>query len=174
NSNSSWKITISGGVATIQAQAGASTMILYNVSSPRFSCYKSTSNAVQTVSIFRKEGGGAVVVEADPLTEFSEYGVVLDGRQRFYEAGTDQFCRQYATGSDVLTYTIMNPSTKEQIEISGYSTSMRKGDSATISVIWRIGLNQILKGSWKLTLVREDGPKVWLSDGKGGGVIIKK
>ena len=57
NANSSWEISISSsGEATIEAQAGGSTLLQYNSGSPRFTCYKSSSNQ-KNASIFRRPGG---------------------------------------------------------------------------------------------------------------------
>ena len=45
----------------------------------------------------------------------------------------------------------------------------------TVTVAWRKGLNYLLKEkSFDLKVVKEDGPKVWLGDGSGQGLILKK
>lgn len=54
NANASWEISVeSSGLATIEAQAGVSTLIQYNTSSPRFSCY---TGGQKDVSIFHRAG----------------------------------------------------------------------------------------------------------------------
>lgn len=56
NNNSTWKITIdTKGSATITAQAGASTLLQYNASASRFTCYKASSN-IPNGSIYMKDG----------------------------------------------------------------------------------------------------------------------
>ena len=56
NNNSTWKITIdTKGSATITAQAGASTLLQYNASASRFTCYKASSN-MPNGSIYMKDG----------------------------------------------------------------------------------------------------------------------
>ena len=53
--------------------------------------------------------------------------------------------------------------------------SLSKGASAQVSVHYRKGTNTILDNVTRnLTVVKEDGPKVWLGDGSGQGLIIKK
>lgn len=173
----SWAISIaSDGKATLTAQAGSSTVIRYNKQNARFSCYKPANigtNGTYDVCLYRK-GSGTAPADDDPMLEYDQYGLNIGGMQRFYTPGTDQYVRQYDDAGSSQTFVILEAEGKEQVEISGYTPSMRKGDSATFSICWRKGLSTQLNGNWTLTLVREDGPKVWLSDGRGGGVIIKK
>ena len=50
-----------------------------------------------------------------------------------------------------------------------------KGDNVTITVNWRQGFNTLFNNSsYKLKVVKEEGPKVWLGKGNGEGFIIKK
>ena len=61
DANSSWTISISDGLATITAQGTHTRNTLqYNVSSPRFSCYKSGQKAV---NIYAKSPGTTTVEE---------------------------------------------------------------------------------------------------------------
>ncbi len=175
NDNSSWTISRSGGTTTIKAKSGESQYIKYNGASnaQRFSCYKGTTTTVQNICIFKKGGSGGAPAQEDPLLEHSQYGLDLGGMQRFYTAGPEQYARSY-NEAGIQTFVLLHPGDKEQLEITGYNPAMRKGDSVSFSISWRKGLSTIFNGSWTLTLIREDGPKVWLSDGKGGGVIIKK
>ena len=86
----------------------------------------------------------------------------------------DQYSRQYSQSGD-QTFCILDPAANEQLEISGYKKSLVKGDKAVITVNWRKGLERVVTGdSYSVKVVREEGPRVWLSDGKGNGFIIKK
>ena len=58
--------------------------------------------------------------------------------------------------------------------ITGYDPSLVKGSLVKVSLHYRQGKKTILKGSYTLKVVKEDGPKVWLGDGSGEGFIIKK
>ena len=113
-------------------------------------------------------------MEDDPLTAFSEYGCYLTGAERTYVKGSDQLSRNYPSESEVR-FSILNAATKEQLVVSGYDPSLSKGASAQVSVHYRKGTNTILDNVTRnLTVVKEDGPKVWLGDGSGQGLIIKK
>ena len=169
NANASWSIEISGGTATITAQAGTRTLLKYNSSSPRFSCYSSGQN---DVAIFRRSGSSPA--SADPLLDESEYGCYLGtGLTWALDAGAEQVTRDYGTNG-VQTYTIIDPSEVEELEIIGYKKSYVKSDSVTVTVCWRKGSNLVHSDAYRVTLVKEVGPKVWLSDGAGKGFIIKK
>lgn len=169
--NASWTVSVSNSQATIQALGGGSRFLRYNTSDNRFSCYY-TENATNTqkVSLYRRGGsGGAALVEM----ENSNYGCYLGGDlNRTVVAGVDQVTRSYNDG--VLTYTIVNPNTVEELEITGYTKSKLKGDAVTINVNWRRGVQQVLNATYTMTVLKEEGAKVWIGDGSGKGFIIKK
>ena len=110
----------------------------------------------------------------DPIAAQSAFGIYLGDDTRAYVAGKDQYCRKYSA-SGVQTFAIVNLETKEQLEITGYKKGYAKGDPLTISVNWRQGKKQIaLEKTYTVTVVKEDGSKVWLGDGSGNGFVIKK
>ena len=169
NGNSSWTVTVSGGVATIVAQAGESRYIRENTQSPRFSCYKQGSQ--NDVVLYRKSSVSGAVAE-DPLVASSEYGSYYAGAAWTYERGVDQLFRSYPDGK--LEFALLKASTKEQLVVSGYDPSLTKGDAVTVSLLYRKGRKVLLERTCDLKVVREDGPKVWLGDGSGQGFILKK
>ena len=173
--NSSWAVSITNdGLATIQAQAGDRKYLLYNPSQPRFTCYDSADKSgMKKVSIYRRTSGGGGA-SADPLLSESEYGCYLGtGLTWTLNAGTDQVTRFYDQYG-FETYTLINPSEVEELEIYGYKNSYVKGDgNISITVNWRRGTTTVLSQVYKMTIIKEEGPKVWLSDGTHG-VIIKK
>ena len=173
NSNSSWSVSInSSGNATVKASKSSYSRnwLLYNSTSPRFTCYASTSNQTKLIQIYR-QGASGKPVEEDPICEKSEYGLYLGARERVYVPGSDQYSREYG-GSQ--TFTILNLEAREQLEISGYRSSLVKGDKLTVKVLWRKGYTSVMDASYEMTVVREEGAKVWLGDGEGNGFIIKK
>ena len=122
---------------------------------------------------YEGDGSGGGISTSDPLLSETVYGCWLGtGKEWEYNPGTDQVTRSYDTNG-VLTYTLIKPSTVEELEISGYTKSKLKGDSFTVTVNWRRGITTVLNAQYTMTLIKEDGPKVWLSDGTHG-VIIKK
>ena len=172
NANASWKVTVSSSATLIQAQAGGSKLLKHNPSAHRFSCYKSSSTNVENVVLYRK-GSVPTSVEDDPLTAYDAYGSYLTGVERTYEPGVDQLLRSYPDGK--LEFAILRAADKEQLVVSGFDPSLAKGDAVTVTVAWRKGLNFLLKEkSFDLKVVKEDGPKVWLGDGSGQGLILKK
>ena len=172
NANASWKVTVSSSAALIQAQAGGSKLLKHNPSAHRFSCYKNSSTNVDNVILYRK-GSVPTSVEDDPLTAYDAYGSYLTGVERTYEPGVDQLLRSYPDGK--LEFAILRAADKEQLVVSGFDPSLAKGDAVTVTVAWRKGLNFLLKEeSFDLKVVKEDGPKVWLGNGSGQGLILKK
>ena len=169
NDNSSWTVTVSGGVANIVAQAGESRYIRENTQSPRFSCYKQGSQ--NDVVLYRKSSVSGAVAE-DPLVASSEYGSYYAGAAWTYERGVDQLFRSYPDGK--LEFALLKASTKEQLVVSGYDPSLTKGDAVTVSLLYRKGRKVLMERTCDLKVVREDGPKVWLGDGSGQGFILKK
>ena len=172
NANASWKVTVSSSATLIQAQAGGSKLLKHNPSAHRFSCYKNSSTNVENVVLYRK-GSVPTSVEDDPLTAYDAYGSYLTGVERTYEPGVDQLLRSYPDGK--LKFAILRAADKEQLVVSGFDPSLAKGDAVTVTVAWRKGLNFLLKEkSFDLKVVKEDGPKVWLGNGSGQGLILKK
>ena len=172
NANASWKVTVSSSATLIQAQAGGSKLLKHNPSYHRFSCYKNSSTNVENVVLYRK-GSVPASVEDDPLTAYDAYGSYLTGVERTYEPGVDQLLRSYPDGK--LEFAILRAADKEQLVVSGFDPSLAKGDAVTVTVAWRKGLNYLLKEeSFNLKVVKEDGPKVWLGNGSGQGLILKK
>ena len=168
---SSWSITISKGNATVTASSGGSKLLRYHSTSAYFSCYPSATNTA-AVCIYRKSGL-SVPVKEDPLVERTEYGSYMAGAERTYVKGSDQLSRRYTTDGKV-EFCILNDSEREQVVISGYDPSLSKGATAEVSFQFRRGYNVLREESLVLTVVKEDGPKVWLGDGTGKGFIIKK
>ena len=172
--NANWTVSFDGsGIATLEAQGGSSKLLRYNRSNPRFSCYKSSSTQqTQNVRIFRRVQG-VKPVEDDPLAENDTYGCYIQGYERLYVKGTDQYSRTVEKDGTV-TFAILNAAGKEQLVISGFDPALAKGGAASVSVRYRKGYKVLLDKTYSLEVVREEGPKVWLGDGTGQGFIIKK
>ena len=168
NANASWTLSFDrDGTANVMAKAGTRKLLRYNATDPRFTCYRSGQEMVR---LYRK--GKGVPVQEDPFSAFSEYGFYLGGYERTYQRGVDQMARSYVDGR--LEFVLLNAKTKEQLVISGYDPSLRKGGEAHVSVLYRKGFNTLLDQEYTLTVIRESGPKVWLGNGSGQGIILKK
>ena len=173
----SWDVSISGGLATLHANAGARSYMLYNGNQPRFACYDSANKSgMSKVSIYRRSNGGSGSQASadDPLLQRSDYGCYLGtGLEWVVAPGSTQVTREY-DANGVQTYTLIDTDEVEELEIVGYDKDKLKGDSFTVWVHWRKGVDVTLSESYTVTLIKEAGPKVWLSTGNGNGFIIKK
>ena len=171
---SSWKVAISAGVTLVFSTEDATKFIYYNPSLNGFACYMPGAiEGLETVVLYRWGSGYVPVAKEDPLTEQSEYGCYLTGSERTYVKGSDQIHRSYVNGK--LEFVLLNASEKEQLVVSGFNPSLAKGEEAVVKVSWRKGqqffMNQRV---FHLQVVKEDGSKVWLGDGSGQGLILKK
>jgi hypothetical protein len=128
---------------------------------------------IDNVIITRHDGGSGSSAD-DPLLQKTVYGGYLgSGLEWEYNPGTDQVTRSYDSNG-FQTYTLIDPSDVEELEITGYKkVYVKDGSNISISVNWRRGTSTVLSEVYTMTIIKEDGPKVWLSDGTHG-VIIKK
>ena len=173
NNYSSWTVTVSEGKTTIQAKAGQASLIKYNGLATRFSCYKETASNMSDVVLFRRPKSSENPVAVDPLLSFAEYGSYLKEASWTYAPGSDQIQRiREADGT--VTFLLLNPTTFKQLEVKGFDPSLHKGQKADVSVRYRMCSNVVLAESYTFVVAAEDGPKVWLSDGLGQGIILKK
>ena len=164
----SWTLSFEDGLLTMTALEGNRNLLSYNADYPRFSCYK----GVQTpVRLYLKNGSNGPVVE-DPVAAKSEYGSYISGAEWTYAKGVDQIVRSYPDGK--LEFALLKASTKEQLVVTGLAPSLSKGCTTKVHVVYRKGKNVLLSKEYLFAIVKEDGPKVWLGDGSGQGVILKK
>lgn len=168
--NATWSISVdTDGLATLKASAGERNTLMYNSQSgnERFSCYMGASTYVKEVLIFHKAGTPAV-----PVTQYSALGLYLGNQERVYKAGADQYVRSYE--GEAMEFVLMEPEDKEQVRISGFTTSLQTGDPVTVSVNWKKGETLILDKEYPMTVLQDQDGKLWAGDTKGRGVIIRK
>ena len=170
---SSWTITVADGVATIAAEAGDASLIRYNSIASRFSCFKSSVATAKEVRIYRRFSKSASPLTIDPITSQDAYGSYLAGAGWTYAEESDQILRHY-TQDGTVSFVLLNASDRRQLEVTGYDPTLSKGAPVTVSVRYREGKRVVLSQSYDMVVVKEDGPKVWLGDGSGQGIILKK
>lgn len=177
-----WRISISNSAAFISTYAKNSNnnykqIRYYSSGNNRvFSAYRSSSqtswnsNTTGSVNvyIYRKVAG---IFQDDPILEQNEYGAHLAGDARVFGAG-DQQSREYM-GDGTVTFAILTPSAYEVAEFGGIPISPVKGDSFTLHYNLIQGRDRT-DADYNVTVVKVDGPKVWLSTGSGEGFIVKK
>jgi hypothetical protein len=84
----------------------------------------------------------------------------------------DQLSREYMNDG-TLTFAILSPVSSGVAEFSGIPTSPAKGDTFTLNYNVISGYSHS-DTDYNVTVVKVDGPKVWLSAGGGRGFIVKK
>ena len=181
-----WLITIDSSTAAYLSTYGSFwssgrtyyKQIRHSDSSSLFSAYNSSSQAswsntsttgTSNVYIYRKEAG--VNPDADPILEQDQYGAYLSGGNRIFGAG-DQLSREYI-GDGTVTFAILTPSTYAVTEFNGIPINPAKGESFTLNFNRIIGYDRADQ-DYEVTVVKVDGPKVWLTTGSGEGFIVKK
>jgi hypothetical protein len=112
-----------------------------------------------------------VNVHDDPILEQDAYGAYLVDGNRVFGAG-DQLSREYI-GNGTVTFAILTPTAYEIAEFNGIPINPAKGDSFTLNYNLISGRNRS-DTDYSVTVVKVDGPKVWLSTGDGYGFIVKK
>ena len=121
--------------------------------------------------IFRKTVLNGNPYDDDPVLEKSGYGAYRNGTDRVYVAGADQLSREYNGGT--LTFAILSPGTAEVLELGGIPADPLVGDTFTL-VCREIRGVVIEERQYFVTVLRVDGSKVWLSDRKGNGFIVRR
>ncbi len=110
---------------------------------------------------------------AASLTDLSTPGCYLSSsNMRVYTSGQDQFLQLY-DGSKV-DFILINGQEEEQLEMSGYTTSLEVGDKVSISLEWKQAASTVLDQSYSMKVLKDDGETVWIGDTAGRGFIIKK
>lgn len=175
-----WIFNINNSVAYITAYQTLSQSrykhLRHNNSSSIFSAYLTTSRtswngntSSQNVYVYRKETG--VDLGSDPILQYEQYGAYLSGGNRLFSSG-DQLSREYnADGS--VNFAIIKPAEYCVSEFTNIPSSPAKGDSFTLGYNYTQG-RSITGQNYNVTVVKVDGPKVWLTAGSGNGFIVKK
>ena len=177
DSYASWTFSISDNdIANVLAKSGERNRILYNpnAGNPIFSCYKNLSPQTKNIKVYRYASDVAepgVAVVDDPLLAKEAYGAYLNGTDYVFDADKDQLRRTYGSGTQ--SFSILTP-LNTVLEINGIPSDIRQGSSFTVSAKRTAGKTTVLQKDYKVTVIRESGPRFWLSDGKGNGFIIKK
>ena len=177
-----WKFYVSNNVATVVAYQTASNyykQIRYNSSSTSriFAAYRSSSQTSMSGSssntaniyVFRKESGASS--DDDPILQYEQYGAYVYGGNHLYGSGS-QISREYENDGTV-NFAIVSPAVFEIAEFGGIPVDPAKGDTFTLNYNLISGRNQT-DSDYNVTVVKVDGPKVWLSAGSGYGFIVKK
>lgn len=126
----------------------------------------SSGELSQTLTITQAGGSG------NPLLAFTIPGIYLGMTQRVYIASRDQYLRSY--DGDALDFVLLNKAAREQVKVSGYTSSLKPGDPLTLSIDWEKAGNTVLSQSYPCSVLHQEQDKVWLGNENGEGVIIRR
>lgn len=139
--------------------------VMANLSgSPRTGTLTFTGGDVtQTVQVSQPALSGQLV------TRLTAPGVYLGSSgERVYRKGKDQF----ASVED--TFVFLNRKEREQIEVSGYGKGWPVGYPVKLLVRWKKQGREVLSQEYNMCVLKEEGNQVWIGNGNGQGVILRK
>lgn len=173
-----WKITSSVICSYSKNGSNNYKQIRYNQSSSIISAYRSSSQTsfnsnsggTYPIYVFRKEAG--LNNNDDPVLQNSEYGAYLSSTGEYVLGNGKQLSREYMSDGTV-SFAIMEPAADKIAEFNGIPLNPAKGDSFTLRYNVITGRSNS-ESDFEVSVVKVDGPKVWLSDGSGNGFIVKK
>lgn len=134
-----------------------------------------TTNSASSISLFKKKDiheRYGKDLDSDPILNETVYGAYLQDGNVPYMPGTTQLSREYEGNS--VNFCIINPSANTSTEMSGIPSDAVKGDSFELVINKRSGSKLISTGTFNVTVLMEEGPKLWLSDFEGNGFIVKR
>ena len=179
-----WYVNIgSNGDAIVSTSAkisGNYRQMRYNKQSPRFATYASTSmtswqSSTQNttpVCIYQEMVVPGAII-SHPILEEEIYGAYLSNGEYLYESGTDHLSREYSTLT--VDFAIISaPENQVSSEFQGIPRSLDKGDTFTLRYLRKNRETVELDRNFEVTVLKIDGPKVWLESADGNGFIVKK
>ena len=168
-----WTIEVKDGLAVVKSHEGTMNRICFNsaASALFFSCYIMPKSHVKEVSLYKEHA--AYDPSEDPVRTKSDYGCYLESLTRVFDQRQDQLVRYY-DDSGKLTFVIVNSAQSEQLEISGYDTSMKPGSEVMVDILYKKGLYTLLSSTLRMHVAKAQGDTVWLGDGSGNGFIIRR
>lgn len=176
-----WTVSIdeSTGAATISTTVSASNReTTYYL---RYSnSYFNATTTSGTVAIYKKTvvysdetTANPIADENDPILDFEDYGAYLsDTNRQIYTRAEDQISREYGFSS--VSFAIMTPASEKVLEFSSIPKGATKNDTFTLTVCRYEGTDIGYFEKFSVIVVKEEGPKLWLSAGDGQGFIVKK
>ena len=183
--NTNWIVSItSDGIATVGCNyaytTGSYRHIRYNKSAARFSGYKSssstvwnsTTNGTSPISLYMEDvlPGEAV---SHPVLDENAYGAYLTIGNYIYSEGSDHLSREY--GSSTVDFAIISsPEDQVSSEFQGIPLTLEKGDTFNLRYLRKNGQATEIDKSMMVTVLKIDGPKVWLESADGNSFIVKK
>ena len=98
------------------------------------------------------------------------YGAYIPGNPLLYDAASDQLSREYQEDGTV-TFSILDPLQDAFLLFSGIPERAAYQDAFTLTVRYRSKGNADFEASYDVVVVKEEGARVWLSDGTNGFIV---
>ena len=121
--------------------------------------------SVDMASAERNETPGA----ADVLN-YDAYGAYISGNPLIYDAASDQLSREY-NEDQTVTFSILNPDQDASVEFSGIPEAAAYLDAFTLGVRYMAKDEVTYEASFEVVVVKEEGARLWLSDGTNGFIV---
>ena len=121
--------------------------------------------SVDMASAERNETPGA----ADVLN-YDAYGAYISGNPLIYDATQDQLSREY-NEDQTVTFSILNPDQDASVEFSGIPEAAAYLDAFTLGVRYMAKDEVTYEASFEVVVVKEEGARLWLSDGTNGFIV---
>ena len=126
-----------------------------------------------TCALFRKTGATGGDLDGDPVLRFDRLGAYLSSGNYVYDRTRDQLVREYADDG-TATFRIVDPLSEKMLTFSGIPVLAAPGDVFTLQLVYQERVSEVLNRAYKVTVLREDGSRLTLSDGLGNGFIVKR
>lgn len=107
---------------------------------------------------------------ADDVLRYDVYGAYIPGKPMLYEAATDQLSREYEADGTV-TFSLLDPLQDGYVEFSGIPADAALLDTFTLGVRSLSRGETAFEDSFEVSVVKEEGAVLWLSDGTNGFIV---
>lgn len=172
-SSFTFTLALSNGNATLSylSNSRSTTYYLYYNSNH----FQIISNTSKTFAIYKKVTTTVsydLDPDNDPINQESVFGAYLPAGNLVHTPGVSQLSREYS--ATATTFAVLFPADNTVLEFSGIPSDAAKGDTFSLSVTKVSGRKKTVLGVFNVTVVKEEGSKLWLSDFNGNGFIVKR
>ena len=107
---------------------------------------------------------------AADVLNYDAYGAYIPGNPLIYEAAQDQLSREY-NEDHTVTFTVLNPVQDASVEFSGIPEEAAYLDAFKLTVRYCSKEELTYEASFDVVVVKEEGARLWLSDGTNGFIV---
>ena len=129
-----------------------------------------TSGKIIRFSVNMAQAAEIPVASTSDVLDYDVYGAYIPGNPLLYDASADQLSREYGEDGTV-TFSLLDPGQDAFVEFSGIPQQAAYGDSFTLTVLYRAKGTADFDASYDVTVVKEEGARLWLSDGENGFIV---